>query len=56
MISSVLFGTLSVGRGGVAPAFLHSAELAFLANIVLAVVALGLVFSLPANVADETQG
>ena len=50
IISSVLFGTLTVGAGGLAPAFLHSAELALAVNIGLAVLAFLLVFALPRKV------
>ena len=47
IISSTLFGTLRVGADGPAPAFLHSAELALLVNIGLAVLAFCLIFALP---------
>ncbi len=50
IISSVLFGTLSVGADGPAPAFLHSAELALSVSIALSVGAFLFVFALPHQV------
>jgi EmrB/QacA subfamily drug resistance transporter len=52
VIGTVLFGTLHVrpGRGAVAAAFSHSAELALLANLAFVLVALLLVIALPREV------
>jgi EmrB/QacA subfamily drug resistance transporter len=50
IVSSVLFGTLKVGRDGPAPAFLHSAELALAVSFGLAVIAFLFVFALPHQV------
>ena len=51
IISSVLFGTLSVGRTGIGAAFQHSTEVALLVNIGLAIAAFLLVFALPRQAA-----
>ena len=55
IISSVLFGTLSVGIDGPAPAFLHSAELALAVNIGLAVLAFLVVFALPRRAGGQPE-
>ena len=56
IISSVLFGTLSVGRAGIGAAFQHSAEAALLVNIGLAVAAFLLVFALPRRAGSAGGG
>lgn len=53
VISSVLFGTLAFGSDDPAPAYLHSAEIALLVNIGLAVLAFLLIFALPKRVAGR---
>ena len=55
-IGTILFGTLQVaGPQDVAPAFVHSAELATLASVGLVLVALALVFALPRQLRHAWQ-
>ena len=55
IISSVLFGTLTVGRDGLPAAFLQSAELALIVNTALAILAFLLVFALPRDPGERTR-